>query len=335
MKRLFIITLEPLEQRYTKQWHSYLPKEFSKYFNVITIDGNTNEQNISSGKFLDINLTNVWKAQQIEKVAYLFHNKNIKDDDIFLFMDGWHYGITAIKYMSQLNNIRTKIYTYLHAGTWDENDFIVQKGMRQWAHFNEAGWLSACDGHFVATKYHKNLICKYFNGEFKDIIHVVSFPMDWKKEIGNIKSIKEDIVIFPHRLDKEKCPEIFDSIIPKFKEVKFLKTQNMKLSKKEYYNLLSKSKVIFSANKQETFGIGTVEALLLDNIPVVSNKLSYKELYPKQFRYDTIEEAEKMILRFIIFYKNIHLQKLLKETKQKLIKQSLNSVKQMSKVMLK
>lgn len=337
MKRLFIVTLEPIDQRYTKQWYSYLRPEFKKYFDVVDyIDGGSNEeQKIDTGQFLDINKTNMWKAEQIKIMSFMFEKELVEKDDTFLFMDGWHYGITALKYMSQLNNIPIKIFAYWHAGTWDENDFITQAGLRAWAPMNEAGWLLACDGHFVATEYHKKLICDYFNNnsEINKKIFVVGFPMDWKNEIKDIKKVeKENIIVFPHRLSKEKQPEIFEVISKQLKQYKFIKTMQVTKNKQEYYTLLSKSKIVFSSSLQETFGLGVVEAMLFGCIPVVPDRLSYSELYDIRFQYKTIKEAKKLIEFYIKNYDKFI--KVVDNNINDIKNKSLNSIKEMSKVML-
>jgi len=322
-KTLYVVTLELIEQRYTKQWHNYWEKDFSKYFNVKYIDGpGCIDDKIDKGKFLDINKTCHWKAQQIIEISELFQFNKIQPNDTFIFMDGWHFGITALKYMSQLNNIPVKIYAYWHAGTWDDNDFITQAGLRDWARFNEIGWFFACDGHFVATQHHKDMIVNYFwesdleftkdkdyqfaKKYFINSIHVVGFPMDWEKEINSIiskkKVEKENIIVFPHRLDKEKCPEVFDELAKLMPEYKFIKTLEVTKTKKEYYDLLRKAKIIFSASEQETFGIGTVEALCLGCIPIVPNKGVYMELYDACFRYVNIDSAKHMINHYIKGY---------------------------------
>lgn len=338
-QKLYILTLEPIEQRYTKQWYKYLKKEFSKYFNVKYIDGTIGSDKIEKGKFLDINNTNIWKAEQVIEIANLFKEDKIKKGDRFIFMDGWHFGVTALKYMSQLNNIPIKIYCYWHAGTWDPNDFITQAGLKDWASCNEAGWLLACDGHFVATKYHKNLIDSQFDVfNIRKKIHVVGFPMDWKKEIkkeiSTKKVTKENLVVFPHRLDPEKQPEVFDEIAKRSKcDCKFVKTLEVTKNKKEYYKLLNKAKIIFSANLQETYGIGTVEALIMGAIPIVPSRLTYLEMYPREFRYHDKRDAMNKINHYIRNYDKPVIQRKIKKAADKLLKQSLNSVKKMSKVM--
>lgn len=334
--KLYVITLEPLDSRYTLQWYKYWKKEFSKWYSVTYIDGKDVGE-IKKGRFLDINNTNVWKAQQVQKIAELFDREKIKKNSIFIFMDGWHFGITALKYMSQLNNIPVKIYAYWHAGSWDEYDFITQAGLRKWACLNEAGWFRALDGSFVATEFHKKLIVDYFNTYIDSKkVHVVGFPMDWKYEIKKLvkkRTQKEDIVVFPHRLDKEKNPQVFDTIAKNFiGKAKFVKTVEVTKNKKEYYNLLQKAKIIFSANDQETFGIGTVEALMLGCIPIVPNKLAYKELYYNCFKYNTFSEAVDMIdgcLRKRGYLLNGKIQR----NKEKIQKQSEQSIFKMYKVM--
>jgi len=339
-KTLYIVTLEPIEKRYTKQWYNSWRKGFSKNFNVEYIDGKYKGDKIKKGRFLDINLTNMYKAQQVEKIAKLFSDEKIKDNDIFLFMDGWHFGITAVKYMAQLGDIKTKMYAYWHAGTYDPADFVAQAGLGKWASYNEYGWFRACDGHFVATKFHKRIIKSYFGNDFQsNKLHVVGFPMDWKKEItkeiGNKKVQKEDLVVFPHRVDKEKRPDLFDKIAKENNEYKFIKTINVTKNKKEYYKLVKKAKISFSASEQETFGIGTVEALILDCIPLVPNKLSYVELYDSIFRYSNLFDARQKLKYFMKNFNKESVQKRIKKNKQKIIKLSENCFDKMSKIMLK
>jgi glycosyltransferase involved in cell wall biosynthesis len=344
MKNLYVLTLEPIEKRYTKQWYSFWKKEFSKSFKVIYIDGPKFSDIIDKGKFLDINKTNIWKAEQIKTVATLFSNGKIKTDDVFLFMDAWHPGVTAIKYMIQLNKMNCKVFGYWHAGTYDPADFTAQSGLGEWAQYDEVAWFRALDGSFVATQFHKKLIMEsYKNYVNSKKIHVVGFPMDWLAAIEKEISIpsreeKENIIVFPHRIDKEKSPEVFDKLASEFPEYTFIKTMEVTKNKKEYYKLLSRAKIVFSASSQETFGIGTVEALMLDVIPVVPNTLSYKELYDGAFKYTSYRGAKQKIKcimqRCKKYSKNKDVFKILDENKHKLIKQSLDAIPKMSKIML-
>ena len=61
--------------------------------------------------------------------------------------------------------------------------------------------------------------------------------------------------------------------------------QKKQLSKNEYYNILGESKIVFSANLQETLGISCYEGALVDSIPMVPDRLSYSEMYMDEFKY--------------------------------------------------
>lgn len=342
MKNLYILTLEKIEQRYTTQWYVFWKKEFSKYFNVIYIDGQHTSDIIEKGRFLDINKTNLWKAQQIQIVSRLFMKNEIKNGDSFLFMDSWHFGIVPIKYMAQLSDIKIKMFGYWHAGTYDPYDFISQKGLQYWANESEISWFKALDGSFVATNFHKELILKKYKGKINSRkIYVVGFPMDWIKEIQNKLDWpynkqqsffkRKNIILFPHRLDKEKQPEIFDWLSTKF-PYEFIKTLEVTRNKKEYYSLLEKSKIVFSASKQETFGIGIVEGLMLGCVPIVPNKLSYKELYDGVFRYSNYNVARQKIKYFIEHYDSPSVKTFIRQNKEIIINNSLNAIPKMAKI---
>lgn len=338
---LYIITLEPIEKRYTKQWLLYWRNEFKKYFKeVININGTILGDNIDKGRFLDINKTNIWKSEQVIKVAELFKENKIKDYDTFLFMDFWHPGVINIKYMAQLQNIKVKIFGYAHAGSYDPYDFLSLAGLNYWAKDFEKSLFSIYDGIFVATYFHKHLIAK----TFKDIkiqkkINVVFFPMKWDKEIkdkiGNYNPPKEDIVVFPHRLDKEKQPEQFDELakICKNTKIRFIKTMEVTKNKTDYYQLLAKAKVIFSANLQETYGIGTVEAMCLGCYPLVPDRLSYTEMYNELFKYKDLVHASLKLIDFIHNFNKPRYEKIRDNNIKKIKQQSLNSIKMMAQLM--
>ena len=49
--------------------------------------------------------------------------------------------------------------------------------------------------------------------------------------------------------------------------------------------LLSRSKIVFSANQQETLGISCYEGALVGAAPIVPDRLSYTEMYDPAFKY--------------------------------------------------
>ena len=96
---------------------------------------------------------------------------------------------------------------------------------------------------------------------------------------------KENIILFPHRVAPEKQPDIFRDLRTHLPDYELIVCQEQELTKIEYHNLLGRAKLVFSANLQETLGISWYEGALVDTIPMVPDRLSYKEMAMEQFKY--------------------------------------------------
>jgi hypothetical protein len=99
---------------------------------------------------------------------------------------------------------------------------------------------------------------------------------------------KRDLILFPHRIAPEKQVEIFRDLKEHLPQYEFVVCQDQPLTKNEYHNLLGESKLIFSANLQETLGISCYEGALVDAIPMVPDRLSYSEMYYEGFKYPSV-----------------------------------------------
>ena len=91
--------------------------------------------------------------------------------------------------------------------------------------------------------------------------------------------------MFPHRVAPEKQPEIFKDLAKELPEYEFIICQEHNFTKDEYHSLLERSKMVFSANLQETLGISCYEGALSGAIPMVPDRLSYTEMYSEDFKY--------------------------------------------------
>ena len=110
------------------------------------------------------------------------------------------------------------------------------------------------------------------------------------KDLSKILSnaFKEDIILFPHRLAPEKQPDIFKDLAKELPEYKFIICMDQNLTKDAYHKLLAKSKMVFSANLQETLGISPYEGVLVGAIPLVPDRLSYIEMYDDEWKYPNL-----------------------------------------------
>jgi len=292
---IILVHIEPLEERYSKQWLDDLKDK------VDVILGSTEEQVIKDGEFLDVYDTNLFKLNQgIDIINYVRTHKLTKDDTIF-FLDLWNPVVTMLGYVRDCMNLDFKIAGMLHAGTWDEWDFLSRSGMGRWAKGLEYSMIQVADKVIVATEFHKELIRKDIM-EFTNII-VEDFPIF----TDDIVLDKKNIVVFPHRLAPEKDVDYFWNVAKEYKkkyndDTVFIESVGNCNSKQDYYNLLAESKVSFSSAKQETFGIAMLESLNLGCIPVVPNRLSYRETLPG-YTYNNIEEAIEMVRDGIMNWK--------------------------------
>lgn len=297
---IYYLPLEHLDKRYTvlmdQQIERELKRQKKKYKKI---DGEVLSSDIETGAFLDSDSTVHFKMSQIMKIAKLFKRDEIKDGDLFFVSDLWFPGIEAIKYMAFFHRIQVKVKGILHAGSFTETDYV--RGLEDWAQWIERGWFKMFDEIFLGSNFIKQeLVEKSRIIDFTKLrVTGLPFVLEDYYKIVKPTDEKEDIVIFSGRLDDEKQPWIFDRLAKRFPNVKFIKTMELNLNKKEYLKLLSKSKIFFSSALQENFGYSALEACAYNLHLVVPNRLVYPEFYPEKYLYNTIDQAEEMIRKFL------------------------------------
>jgi len=112
------------------------------------------------------------------------------------------------------------------------------------------------------------------------------WPMEYMPEtLTPYKRTKRDLILFPHRIAPEKQVEIFKDLANSMPEYEWIICQEQNLTKEGYHTLLGEAKMVFSANLQETLGISMYEGSLTDAIPMVPDRLSYKEMYAEIWKY--------------------------------------------------
>lgn len=302
MNTIYILALEPIDTRYTGEWFVELPKVLNKKihryqydYRVVQVDGfgdNYKTAETTPGAFLNFTYTNIWKNNQINKVCELFSNGTIKEGDKFLVTDAWHSGILQIKYMSELMSIPVEIHSIWHAGSYDPQDFLGRKVKDKiWSFNAERSYYYASDYNYFASKYHCRLIDSTLlsSSSSPGILkrRRTGFPFEYlHTKLSMYTAIpKENIILFPHRIAPEKQLEIFMDLKESLPQYQWIVCQHTKLTKEEYHTLLGKSKMVFSANLQETLGISMYEGICANALPLVPDRLSYTEMYTDEFKY--------------------------------------------------
>ncbi len=298
MSNVFVVDLESVETRYTKQWKTHVPELLKKAgHNVQIIDGPTDIPAATTpGAFLNFGGTNIYKSAQVEKIGRMFCDGRISAGDHFLFTDAWHPGIINLKYMSELLGIPVEIHGLFHAGSYDPHDFLGRLiGSAPWVRHAEKSFFHAIDHNYFATDFHIEMFCRnLFECESKDILNFnpgkivrTGWPMEYMEQTLTPykNTAKRNLILFPHRIAPEKQVNIFRDIATHLPQYEFVVCQDQQLTKHEYHTLLGQSKIVFSCSLQETLGIGCYEGALVDAVPMVPDRLSYTEMYYEGFKY--------------------------------------------------
>ena len=298
---IYIVDIEAVDTRYTKQWKDYLPRQLQHATNqkVIVISGGETPQATTPGAFLNFGGTNVYKSKQLEIIGEKFCKGEINDGDYFLYTDAWNPTVIQLKYMAELLGVSIRIGGLWHAGSYDPQDFLGRLiGDALWVRNAEASMFHVYDDNFYATDFHINLFAQgIFDEEDTDelreyypSIKRVGWPMEYLKDtLTQYKNLeKRNLILFPHRIAPEKQVDIFRDLSEQLPEYEFVICQERELTKNEYHNLLGEAKLVFSANLQETLGISWYEGALVDAIPMVPDRLSYSEMALSEFKYPSV-----------------------------------------------
>ena len=300
---VYIVDIEAVDTRYTKQWKKHLPLQLrNRTDDVKVISGGETPQATTPGAFLNFGGTNVYKSNQLEQIGTLFCEGKIVDGDYFLYTDAWNPTVIQLRYMAELLGIDVKIGGMWHAGSYDPQDFLGRLiGEKAWVRNAEKSMFWCYDHNYFATEFHLNMFAENllkYRGMFgmtpaetlKDAnenIVITGWPMEYMQDtLAPYKNMtKKDTIVFPHRLAPEKQVDIFKDLAKELPEYEFIVCQEQQLTKDEYHTILGEAKVVFSANLQETLGISAYEGALVNAIPMVPDRLSYAEMYDDEYKY--------------------------------------------------
>jgi len=299
MSRIIYVPLEHIDGRYTVHMDRDITNHFvTNNMEFIKIMPKLEAAPLPEGCFLNAAFTSKFKANQLMMIADLYEQDLIRDDDRFFFSDIWFPGIESIAYMNYFHKKDAKITGVIHAGSFTDTDFV--RDMERWAKNFEDIIFDISETIYCASNFIRDDIIKKRMVDPSKFV-VSGLPVDYENISKYDTSNKSDRVIFNGRICDEKQPHLFDKLELRVKEVldrddiEFVKTQDLDLSKDQYYQLLAQSKCVVSYALQENFGFGIAEAAMLGCTPVLPNRLVYPELYEEKYLYDTHEESVIMV----------------------------------------
>ena len=318
---IYIVDIEAVDTRYTKQWKEHLPRQMQRATNenVKVISGGETPQATTPGAFLNFGGTNVYKSKQLEQIGEMFCNGKVKNGDYFLYTDAWNPTVIQLRYMAELLGVDISIGGLWHAGSYDPHDFLGRLiGNKPWVRHAEMSMFECYDDNFFASDFHIDIFTDVFDEDYAldwNKIHRVGWPMEYlRNSLDSYKGMeKRDLILFPHRVAPEKQVEIFRDLAQRLPQYEFVVCQDQELSKNEYHNLLGEAKMVFSANLQETLGISWYEGALVDAIPMVPDRLSYSEMALPEFTYPSewtetydayLHHRDKVIAQIVNYMEN-------------------------------
>lgn len=304
--KIWLLPIEPFEERYTEQWYRWWPQDLREAGFEVALVGGISAGERRGGEFLDPVDTWKWKGEQVAALARVWHE--IDDGDWVLTLDGWGPATTAAAYMRATTANKPMLAAFFHAGSYDPNDFLARCGCRPWALHIENGWMRAVDLVLVGSEYHRQLLMATF-GDFSAHVAVVGLPIKRDDIAQGVQVIpwreREKLVVFPHRLAPEKQPEQFAELQQIFERkhgavATWIRARDVCKTKREYYQLLARARVVVSTALQETFGIAMQEGIALGAWAVAPNRLCYAEtLRGNGLLFDTLDEAAEQVVSLL------------------------------------
>jgi hypothetical protein len=316
---VFILPIEPVESRYSAEWFRFVPRQLLEHAQnvdrktcirnlgqVKQVTGAKVTNKVPPGQFLDWAATNIYKSTQLAKLAKMFQDGAIKNGDKIVITDAWNPVVLQIRYMIDLMELNVELHGLWHAGSYDETDilgFTIKD--KRWSYGAERAMYYAYDKNYFASAYHLSLFEKILGIQPEPRSkntrsYVVGWPMEYLKDLKLYNSKypkkKENVILFPHRLNSDKQPWLFkdlrDTLETKI-DYRFVCTQELGLDKRAYHELMQRSEFVFSCSLHENLGISMYEGTLHGAIPLMPNRLSYREMYHKDFLYPSVWTSDE------------------------------------------
>ena len=154
------VPIEPLDERYSKQWGEWFEKYLKDVQQYISICPTPMADTIRDGAFLDVVGTVHYKSEQISQICQLVDDKIIPRDRrvVFLIQDGW-FPIEQLAYIRDLLECHDwKFVGIFHDGTYDKHDLLARKKLYTWGEPLENSWFRIYDKVIVGSHYHKQVL---------------------------------------------------------------------------------------------------------------------------------------------------------------------------------
>ena len=327
-----ILYVEPYYSGSHKSWINSYQKKSNNNIEILSLPGKKWKWRMHGGA---IELANQF-------------NHNNKNFDLILCSD--MLNLPVFKSLCNKNILDSKIAMYFHENQlsypWSPKDADVKyKRDLHYAFINYTSSLVS-DFNFFNSEYHYNSyineLKKYLNKmpDFKNksninIIKkkskVLYLGCDLKNMFSNTTPNKNPVILWNHRWEYDKNPNLFFNTLFQLKKEKikfslivvgkkytqfpeiFSKARDLLKneiiyfgyceSKSKYISLLNESDILPVTSNQDFFGISIMEAISCNCYPILPNRLTYPELFDikknKSIFYNSDKELKNKIISVI------------------------------------
>jgi hypothetical protein len=228
-----------------------------------------------SRDFAPIDTALQFEAQQV----YDYLNLPLYKDDTLLLCDLSFPGLFP---HVLIHKRPKKCFAICHATSLNRYDYFAN--VRGIKYPIEKAVAKVFDRIFVGSLYHKHKLRGWKNVTFT--------YMPFAPFTGE-QNIKEYNIVSVARRGKQKRNAHLENLISKALGYEII-TPTCK-SWVEYYDFLSKSKVMLITSNEETFGYQVLDAITNGCIPIAPNRYSYPELVSKNYLYNNYIEAIELV----------------------------------------
>jgi len=281
--RLIFIPQYPTKMRYTEWWIDLFEQQLSSYFSEVITLGYSylykngkyeiNEPD-NIGSFNSLKNSIEFETYQIQEYIDL----EIKNDDIILLAD--------ISFPGLFGNVLyhkrpKKCFAICHGTSKNNYDIFEKDRYSKWQ--VESGYAELFNKIIVASDYHRRKL------KWLDTI-VIPFPDPPMIYESNEKEKTIDIISV-----SRKCKQKIDDIIEEQIEDRYGPIyRNTYDNWGDYFDALSKAKILLITSKEETYGYQIIDCLKYGNgcIPIAPNQFSYPELLTEDYLYNRFDIME-------------------------------------------
>jgi len=229
-----------------------------------------------------------YKTTQLKSIMDLIHSNEVRNGDIFIFVNAWNFSAVPISYFRDEYGLDIKMI-----GIWGNSVFnpmspLYQRFKRKnksWARDFELSLFNSYDFNCFFCQEHLNLFFnKYPLAKRKGKHYITGYPFEYISK-SLLLDNKEDIIIFPYQIVADLQVDVFRGLESELTQYKFVKAQEGYNTRLSYTKFLRKCKLMFCAKNYEYNPVLLWEGMMNAVIPIIPEVGIFDIVFPKKYLY--------------------------------------------------